>query len=63
MRDEASRRRRIKYGIPLPSATLTRRYCFVHEETVIRRGTLNAFIETDLVRIFPALAGTRLSHL
>ena len=60
VRGEASRRRRAKDGIPLPPATLTRRYRFLDEKIVIRRDTLNAFIEAGLVREYDpveALAG------
>ena len=60
VRGEASRRRHAKDGIPLPPATLTRRYRFLDEKIVIRRDTLNAFIEAGLVREYDpveALAG------
>ena len=60
MRGEASRRRRAKDGVPLPPATLTRRYRFLDEQIVIRPDTLDAFIKAGLVREYDpleALAG------
>ena len=60
VRDESSRRRRAKGGVPLPPATLTRRYRFVEEKIAFRRDTLNAFIDAGLVREYDpveALAG------
>ena len=60
VRGEASRRRRAKDGVPLPPATLTRRYRFLDEKIVIRPDTLNAFIKAGLVREYDpleALAG------
>ena len=60
VRSKASRRKRAKDGVPLPPATLTRRYRFLDEKIVIRRDTLNAFIEAELVREYDpveALAG------
>jgi len=60
VRSEASRHRRAKDGMPLPPATLSRRYRFLDEKIVIRPGTLNAFIEAGLVREYnplEALAG------
>ena len=60
VRSEASRRRRAKDGMPLPPATLARRYRFLDEKIVIRPDTLNAFIEAGLVRKYDpleALAG------
>ncbi len=49
VRSEASRRRRAKDGVPLPPATLARRYRFLDEKIVIRRDALSAFIEAGLV--------------
>ena len=60
VRSEVSRRRRAKDGVPLPPATLTRRYRFLDEKIVIQRDALNAFIEAGLVREYDpvkALAG------
>ena len=60
VRDESTRRRRAKDGVPLPPATLTRRYRFVEEKISFRRDTLNAFIDAGLVRQYDpveALAG------
>ena len=60
VRGEASRRRRAKDGVPLPPATLTRRYRFLDEKIVIRPDTLNDFIRAGLVREYDpleALAG------
>ena len=60
VRDENTRRRRAKDGVPLPPATLTRRYRFVEEKIAFRPDTLNAFINADLVRQYDpveALAG------
>ena len=55
VRSEASRRRHPKDGVPLPPATLTRRYRFLDEKIVIRRDTLNAFIKAGLVREYDPL--------
>ena len=49
VRSEASRRRRAKDGVPLPPATLSRRYRFLDEKIAFQRDTLNAFIEAGLV--------------
>ena len=60
VRDESTRRRRAKGGVPLPPAKLTRRYRFVEEKIAFRRDTLNAFIGAGLVRQYEpveALAG------
>ena len=60
VRDESTRRRRAKGGVPLPPATLTRRYRFVDEKIAFRRDTLKAFIDAGLVRQYDpveALAG------
>ena len=60
VRSESTRRKRAKDGVPLPPATLIRRYCFLHENITLRRDTLNAFIAADLLREFDpveALAG------
>ena len=59
VRSEASRRRRAKDGVPLPPATLTRRYRFLDEKIVIRRDTLNAFIKAGLVRDYDPLEALR----
>ena len=50
MRSESTRRRRAKDGIPVPPATLTRRYRFVDERIRFKRGTLNALTDADLIR-------------
>ena len=50
VRSEASSRRRAKDGVPLPPATLSRRYRFLDEKITLQRSTLNAFIEAGLVR-------------
>ena len=50
VRTETPRRRRTKGGVPLPPATLARRYRFVDEKIRFRRETLNALLEADLVR-------------
>ena len=55
VRGEASRRRRAKDGVPLPPATLTRRYRFLDEQIVIRPDTLDAFIKAGLVREYDPL--------
>ena len=60
VRGEASKRRRVKDGVPLPPATLTKRYRFLDEKIVIRLDTLNGFIKAGLVRKYDpleALAG------
>ena len=60
VRSEASRRRRAKEGMPLPPATLTRRYRFLDEKITFRPDTLNAFVGAGLVREYDpveALAG------
>ena len=55
VRSEASRRRRAKDDVPLPPATLTRRYRFLDEKIMIQRDTLNAFIKAGLVREYDPL--------
>ena len=50
VRSESTKRRRAKDGVPLPPATLTRRYRFVDERIAFKRDTLNAFIDVDLMR-------------
>ena len=50
VRSKASRRRRAKDGVPLPPATLARRYRFLDEKITIRQDTLIAFIKAGLVR-------------
>ncbi len=60
VRDESTRGLRAKGGVPLPPATLTRRYRFVEETISFGRDTLNAFIDAGLVRQYDpveALAG------
>ena len=60
VRDESTRQRRAKGGVPLPPASLTRRYRFVDEKIRLKWDTLSAFIDADLVRLFDpveALAG------
>ena len=60
VRNEASRRRRAKDGVPLPPATLTRRYRFLDEKIAFQPDTLSAFIGAGLVREYDpmeALAG------
>ena len=60
VRREGSKRRRAKDGVPLPPSSLTRRYRFLHENIVLPRQTLNAFVEAGLVREYDpvdALAG------
>ena len=60
VRGEASRRRRAKDGVPLPPATLARRYRFLDEKIVIRPDTMSAFVKAGLVREYDpseALAG------
>ena len=56
VRGETSRGRRGKDGVPLPPATLSRRFRFLHEKIRLRQSTLNAFIEAGLVRVFDPLA-------
>ena len=50
VRTESTRGRRDKDGVPLPPATLTRRYRFVEEKIAFKPDTLNAYINADLVR-------------
>ncbi len=50
VRSELTRKRRDKDGVPLPPATLIRRYRFVEESIAFKRDTLTAFIDSDLVR-------------
>jgi len=60
VRSETSRRRRAKDGVPLPPASLSRRYRFLDEKIAFRRDTLTAFIEAGLLREYDpveALAG------
>ena len=60
VRAESTRRKRAKDGVPLPPATLARRYRFLHERIVLRRDVLNAFVRANLVREYDpveALAG------
>ena len=55
VRSPASRRRRVKEGVPLPPSTLTRRYRFLDEKIMIRPDTLNAFIKASLMRVYDPL--------
>ena len=55
VRSKASRRRRAKDGVPLPPATLARRYRFLDEKITIRQDTLIAFIKAGLVREYDPL--------
>ena len=60
VRGENTRRRRAQDGVPLPPATLTRRYHFVEEKIAFKPDTLKALIDADLVRRYDpveALAG------
>jgi len=62
VRNDVSKRKRKKAGVPLPPATLARRYRFLHERINLKRETLDAFIEADLVREYDpveALAGLK----
>ena len=62
VRSEASKGKRAKDSVPLPPSTLTRRYRFLDERIKLRRETLNAFIEADLLREYDpveALAGLK----
>ena len=62
VRSQASKGKRAKDSVPLPPSTLTRRYRFLDERIKLRRETLNAFIEADLLREYDpveALAGLR----
>ena len=56
VRSEASKRRRAKDGVPLPPATLTRRYRFLDEKIAFRPNTLNAFTSAGLVRKYDPVA-------
>ena len=60
VRDKSTRGRRAKGGVPLPPATLTRRYLFIEEKIAFKPKTLSAFVNADLVRQYDpveALAG------
>ena len=62
VRSEASKGKRAKDSVPLPPPTLARRYLFLDERIKLRRETLNAFIEADLLREYDpveALAGLK----
>ncbi len=50
MREESTKHRRSKGGVPLPSATLTKRYRFLHEKITLSQDTRNAFIKASLLR-------------
>ena len=50
VRSDVPRGKRKKAGVPLPPATLARRYRFLDERIRFRRETLEAFIDADLVR-------------
>lgn len=62
VRTDVSKGKRKKAGVPLPPATLARRYRFLDERITLKRETLKAFIEADLVREYDpveALAGLK----
>lgn len=62
VRRDVPKGKRKKAGVPLPPATLVRRYRFLHERINLRRETLDAFVEAGLVREFDpveALAGLK----
>ncbi|TVS08478.1 MAG: DUF3883 domain-containing protein, partial [Planctomycetaceae bacterium] len=62
VRSDVPKGKRKKAGVPLPPATLARRYRFLHERVTLKRETLEAFIEADLIREYDpveALAGLK----
>lgn len=62
VRSEIPKGKRRKAGIPLPPATLARRYRFLDDRIDLRRETLDAFLGADLVRDYDpveALAGLK----
>lgn len=50
VRNEASRGKRARHRVPLPPATLARRYRFIDEKIRLRQDTLGAFLKAGLVR-------------
>lgn len=62
VRNEVPKGKRKKAGIPLPPATLARRYRFLDERVSIRSETLDAFVKAKLVRVYnpvEALSGLK----
>lgn len=62
VRSDVPKGKRKKAGVPLPPATLARRYRFLDERISLKRETLEAFIDADLVREYDpveALAGLK----
>ncbi|WP_371807961.1 sacsin N-terminal ATP-binding-like domain-containing protein [Aquisalimonas sp. 2447] len=62
VRGDVSKGKRKKAGVPLPPATLARRYRFLYERISLRRETLEAFTAANLVREYDpveALAGLK----
>lgn len=60
VRDESTRRRRTKNGVPLPPSTLTQRYRFVEDKIPFSPDTVRAYVDAGLVRRYDpveALAG------
>ena len=64
VRNESSKRRRTKDGVPLPPSSLTRRYRFLHENIKLRPETQNVFVQAGLVREYdPVEALARLGSV
>ena len=62
VRSDVPKGKRKKAGVPLPPVTLARRYRFLDERIGLRRETLDAYIEANLVREYDpveALAGLK----
>ena len=62
VRRDVPKDKRKKAGVPLPPATLARRYRFLDERITLKRETLDALIEAGLVREYDpveALAGLK----
>lgn len=62
VRSEVLKGKRAKEGVPLPPATLARRYRFLNEKITLPQETLNAFIKAGLIREYDpveALAGLK----
>jgi len=62
VRRDVPKGKRKKAGVPLPPATLARRYRFLDERITLKRETLDAFIEAGLAREYDpieALAGLK----
>ena len=62
VRRDLAKGKRKKAGVPLPPATLARRYRFLDERITLKRETLDVLIETGLVREYDpveALAGLK----